>query len=150
MASKKDALNELAEKLKRQEAKKFLGAPSRTPKSRMLDASPLEQADPEHHYLYVNTEESGNLQGHLDDGYQAVPDEECRAAGVRQRVGELVLMRVPRQRYEEMVQHQREVARQRLEAHRAEYRGEIEAVVRELRDRGYSNHDLRRLLVDES
>lgn len=145
----KQEIRKLAEKLQHEENKKRSGASSRTPKGRMLDASALEKKDPGHHYLYVNTDSDGNIQNHIDEGYQAVGEDECKAAGVRHRVNELVLMRVPREVFEERVAEQKELHKSRLEAHRAEFRAEVESVVRELRDRGMSEHDIRRILVDE-
>jgi len=145
----KAEIKRLSEKLKKMDAQRHSGAPDRLPKSRMLDASALAEKDPEHHYLYVNVDEPGNLQVHADDGYTAVPEEECRQAGVRQRVGELVLMRIPRQEYERRIEQQRRVAKSRLDSFRQDYRERVEEVVYELRRRGYSDHELSRILVDE-
>lgn len=145
----KAQIKELSEKLKRLDAKKNSGAGSRLPKSRMLDASAIEAKDPDHHYLLVNAEDPGNLQTHLEDGYQAVGEQECKDAGVRQRVGELVLMRIPREVFEERIEQQKDVAKNRLTAHKAEFRQEVEGIVRELKDRGYSDHEINRILVDE-
>lgn len=143
------AVKRIADRLEKQDSQKFSGAKARLPKARMLDATALEAKDPEHHYLYVNADDPGNLQNHVDDGYEAVSEDTCKGAGVRQRVSELVLMKIPREVYEERVAEQKEVANRRLEAHKAEFRGEVEGIVRELRDRGYKDHDIRRMLVDE-
>ena len=145
----KAELRKLTEKLQHMDAQKHSGAAHRSPKERMLDASAIEKSDPEHHYLYVNADDPGNLQTHLEDGYKAVSEEDCKKAGVRQRVGELVLTKVPREEYEERVERQKEVAKSRLDAHRAEFRQEVEGVVKDLRDRGYSQHEIDRILVDE-
>ncbi len=148
-ADVKAEIKRLADRLNKMDAQRHSGAPSRLPKERMLDASALEKKDPDHHYLYVNTDDPGNVQTHIDDGYKAVSEDECKGSGVREKVGELVLMRVPREDFEERVERQKEVAAGRLEAHRAEFRKEVEGVVRELRDRGMSDHDISRILVDE-
>ena|SRR5947209_5528657 len=145
----KAEIKRLAEKLQKMDAKKHSGAASRLPKERMLDASAIEKKDVDHHYLYVNTDDPGNLQTHLESGYEAVGEKECTDAGVRQRVGETVLMRIPREEYEERIDRQKDIASQRLDAHRAEFKKEVEGVVKELRDRGYSDHEISRILVDE-
>lgn len=145
----KAQIKELSEKLKKLDAKKNSGAASRLPKSRMLDASAIEAKNPDKHYLYVNSEDPGNLQTHLEDGYHAVGEQEAKDAGVRQRVGELVLMEVPREVFEERIEEQKDVAKSRLTAHKAEFKKEVEGVVRELKDRGYSDHEISRILVDE-
>lgn len=145
----KAEIKRLAERLNHLEAKKHSGAAHRSPKERMLDASALEKKDVDHHYLYVNADDPGNLQAHLEDGYVAISEDECKKAGVRQRVGELVLTKIPQAEFEERIEAQKDVAKSRLEAHRAEFRKEIEGVVRELKDRGYSDHDISRILVDE-
>ena len=145
----KGVIKRMSEKLSKMDAQKHSGAPSRLPKERMLDARAIEEKEPESHFLYVNTDDPGNVQTHIDDGYTAVSEDEAKAAGVRQRVGELTLMRVPRGEFEERVERQKEVAAGRLEAHRTEFKREVESVVREMRDRGMSDHDIKRILVDE-
>ena len=148
-AQVRDEIKRLSERLRKLDAEKHSGARPRGPVARMLDARALEKDDPDHHYCYVNTDMPGNVQGFMDDGYQAVDEETCRKAGVRQKVGEVVLMKVPRERFEDHVEDARDLARSRLEAHRQEFRAEVESVVRELRDRGLTDHDIRRILVDE-
>jgi len=145
----KAEISRLAEKLRKQDAQKHSGAASRLPKSRMLDATALEKKDPDHHYLYVNSDDPGNLQSHLEDGYKSISEDDCKKEGVRQRVGELVLMKIPRAEHEERIERQKETAKGRLSAHRAEFKKEVEGVVRELHDRGYSDHEISRILVDE-
>jgi len=144
----KAIINKMLEKLQKMDDQKHGGARSRLPKARMLDASALESKDPEHHYCYVNTEDEGNLQGHADDGYVAVPEKEAEAAGVRVHVGETRLMRVPRKIYEEKMDESKRLNDSRLRAHRAEVREAVAAVHRELQKRGY-DIPLERLLVDE-
>jgi len=148
-AETKAEIRRLAEKLRKMDAQKHSGAAHRLPKERMLDASAIEDKNPDSHFLYVNTDDPGNLQTHIEEGYVAISEDECKAAGVRQRVGETVLMKIPREEFEERVERQKEVAHSRLEAHKAEFKKEVEGVVRELRDRGYSDHEISRILVDE-
>jgi len=145
----KAQIKALSEKLNKMDAQRHSGAASRLPKSKMLDASALEAKDPDHHYLYVETSEAGNLQGHLEDGYVAVGEQECKDSGVRQRVGDDVLMRIPRDKFEERIEDQKQVARDRMEQPRTEFKKAMEGIVRELRDRGYSDHDITRMMVDE-
>jgi len=142
-------LEDIARKLSRVEGQKRSGASERTPRARMLDASPLEKKDPEHHYRYNNTDDAGQIQISVDDGYEAVPEGECEAAGVRAQVGEVRLMRVSREKHEEEVERQRELHKSRLEAHRTEVRSVAEAVSKELRDRHGIRVPVERLLVDE-
>ena len=145
----KAEIKRLAEKLNKMDAQRHGGAAHRMPKERMLDATALEKKDPDHHYLYVETSEPGNLQNHLEDGYVAIGEKECKDAGVRQRVGDLVLMKIPQREFEERIETQKEVAKGRLTSFKAEFQKEVEGIVRELRDRGYSDHDISRLMVDE-
>lgn len=145
----KAEIKRLADKLNKMDAQRHGGAQHRMPKERMLDASALEKKDKDHHYLYVETSEPGNLQNHLEDGYEAVGEKECKDSGVRQRVGDLVLMRVPQREFEERVEQQKDVAKSRLTSYKAEFQKEVEGIVRELRDRGYSDHDISRIMVDE-
>jgi hypothetical protein len=148
-ADLKRQLKEIAEKLSRTEGQRRSGARERTPRSRMLDASALEGKDKDHHYRYNNTDDPGQIQIATDDGYVAVPEAEAEAAGVRAQVGELRLMRVPREKHEEELARQHELHQSRLKAHRTEVRGAVEAVVKELRDHHGLNVSVERLLVDE-
>lgn len=142
-------IKRLSERLAKIDAQRHGGARDRSPVARMLDATPIEKKDPENHYCWVNTDAPGNVQTHLEEGYKEVPREECEAAGVRHKVGELVLMRIPRETFEDRVEDAKELASSRLEAYRQEFQAEVEGVVRELRDRGLSHHDIKRILVDE-
>jgi hypothetical protein len=148
-AEVKAEIKKLAEKLNHLEGQRRGGARERAPKARMLDATALEKKDPERHYRYENTDDPGRMQVMLDEGYASVPEKECDDAGVRANVGELRLIRVPREVHEEEVERQKELAKSRLEAHKDEVRGAVEAVARELRDRHGLNIPLDRLLVDE-
>lgn len=149
-AEAKAIIKEMTDKLNKMDNQRHGGAGPRLPKARMLDARELEKANPDKHYLYVNTDDPGNLQSHLDEGYRAVGSEETRKHNVRDKVGELVLMEIPRAEFEDRVERQKEMAQSRLEqAHKAEFRHEVEGIVRELKERGYKDHDIRRILVDE-
>jgi hypothetical protein len=148
-ASLKEQLKKIADKLNKLEDQKRSGVRERLPKARMLDATALEEKDKDHHYRYVNTDDPGGVQVMVDDGYQSVPAKECEDAEVRAEVGELRLMRIPREQHEEEVARQKELAKSRLVAHKTEVRSAVEAVQRELRDRHGIDVPLDRLLVDE-
>lgn len=148
-AEAKAEMKRIGEHLQKLDNQRHGGAGPRTPKARLLDATALEKKDPEHHYLYVNVDDPGNLQTHIDEGYRAVSQDDADKAGVRQKVGEVVLMKIPQAEFEERVEHQKEIAQSRLNAPRSEFAKEVEGVVKELRDRGYSMHDIKRILVDE-
>jgi hypothetical protein len=115
----------------------------------MLDATALEEKHPDKHFRFVNTSDPGKVQGRVADGYERVSEEDARAAGARSQVGESVLMSIPREKYEERVQRQKEVHDSRLKAHQTEVQRAVEAVARELRDRHGINVPVERLLVDE-
>lgn len=145
-AELQDALKRIKEKLDSADNQRFGGAPERLPKARLLDARAIEEKDQNHHYRYVNTDDDGKVQGRLNEGYAAVSEAEAREAGVRATVGEGKLMKIPRGKYEERVGQQKQLAKDRLDSHKAEVRGAIEAVERELRDR----HGIKaKLLIDE-
>lgn len=145
-AELQEALKRIKEKLATADNQRFGGAPERTPRARMLDARAIEEKDQEHHYRYVNTDDPGKVQTRMDEGYQSVPDDDARAAGVRRDVGEGRLMKIPRGKYEERIERQKKLSKERLEAHKSEVRQAVEAVERELRDK----HGIKaKLLIDE-
>jgi hypothetical protein len=143
------ALKRIQQKLQSTDNQRFGGAPERMPRARMLDARSIEEKDPAHHYRYVNTDDPGKVQTRMDEGYQSVPEDEARTAGVRRDVGEGRLMKIPRAQYEERIERQKKLAKDRLEAHKADVRQAVEGVAKELRDRYGIKVDIGRLLVDE-
>jgi hypothetical protein len=147
---KREALKALKEKLDRTERTTGRsGAIESTPKQKMFDISGIKEKNPNKHYRYVNTSDAAKAQLRVEQGYVAVPEEECREAGVRPSVGEGRLMELPRERAEERREEIREMGERRLKASRTEVRQAAEAVARELRDKHGIDLPLERLLVDE-
>lgn len=144
----KAKIKEMQDRLARQEATEHSGAPERGPKARQFNIGKFKD-DKDHHYRYVSVADPAKAEGRIEDGYKAVSEEECREAGARATIGaDLRLMRVPREHFEERVAEIKELGANRLKAHKTEVREAVEAVQRELRNRGI-DIPLSRLLVDE-
>lgn len=147
----REAIKALQEKLRRQEAKEVTGAVGMTPKTRMMDARAIEAQHPDRHFRYVNQTDPAKVQLRRDRGYEPVSEAEAAAAGVSARLGtELVLMSVPRQKFDEQVEKYKKAHEARLQAHKADVTKAAEAIVRELKDKHGLNVPMDRLLVDES
>ena len=147
----KKAIDELHKKLQRAENQRMGGATPLGPKGRMLDVTPIEKADPDNHYRWINSDDAGKVSMRLEEGYVRVERsdlERLKLKDMKTTVGEGILMRIPRPKYEERVSRQKALAESRLKAHRSEVREVVEGVARELRRRGL-NIPIERLLVDE-
>lgn len=138
-------LKEMQAKLRRlEETSGRSGAIPRTPKQMMLDARELEQKDPEHHYRFVSSRDPQKVQGRLMEGYIKVPDAE----GGRD-LGGLILMKIPRGRYEARLANDARITRERLNAHTKEMRTAAESVAKELRDKHGISVPMERIFVSE-
>src|SRR3990172_8538151 len=90
------------------------GAIPLTPKAKMLDLTDVSAKDPDHHYRFVSVKQAEMAQGRLEEGYSKVPDDE----GGRSLGGSLVMMKIPRAKFDERVKRQSELNKQRLSAHK--------------------------------
>lgn len=143
-------LKELADKLRRQEAKEVSGAASSMSKTRMLDVSTIEKMHPEWHYRYVNMTDPEKVRLRRDRGYVPVSDEEAKEADVVARHGnELVLMKCTQEEFRKREQQVKAMNKARLQAHKAEVRGVAERIVKVLKDEHGIDVPLERLMVSE-
>lgn len=150
MSDTRIKLRNLAEKLRKAEAKELSGAASSMSKTSMLDVSVIEKMHPEFHYRHVNMTDPQKVQFRKDRGYVPVSDEEGKEAGIAVRHGnELVLMKCAREVYDKKVEQQRAMNKARLVAHKAEVQGVAEGIVRQLKEQYGIDVPLNRLMVSE-
>lgn len=146
---KKALLDETQQKLDRLEAKTVPGAPVRTPKSRILDATEYEKAHPENYVRYASTTVPGKMDARAEEGFSRVDLAEAAKHNVRVEVGPMVLTEQPRKLHEERVARQKARNKELLEAHNREVEAVAEAVVRQLRDQHGIDVPIERILVKD-
>ncbi len=139
-----DELKEMQKKLAHQEGKEHGGAPSRSPKQHLLDASEVQKAHPDDRVRWIQTGNAERAQTRIADGYTPIPESE----GGR-KVGGLSLAKTSRENYERRTAAVKQKNRERLQAHKTEVERAAEAVARELRDQHGIDVDVKRMLVDE-
>ena len=135
--------------LKHVEGKTVSGAPVRTPRAAMLDARPIEKANPDKYYRYANTSNVEKMALRKEDGYTTVSAEDAKKHGVRGRVGEMVLVEQNMDKHKARIADQRARDKSRLTAHVSEVEAVAEAVVKQLRDVHGLDVPIERLLVKE-
>lgn len=134
--------------LQRIEAKTESGAMPLTPRQKMLDATKMEKKDPERAYRYISTADPEKLEARLQD-FAPVPESEAAAAGVKAKVGRMMLVRQPMATHQANVVAQKRRNKDRLEQHKTEMERVVDAVARELRDKHGIAVDTKRLFVNE-
>lgn len=142
-------LKETKAHLDRLEARTIPGAPSLTPKARVLDASAYERAHPEKYVRYTSTTVPEKMAGRIEEGFSRVDSSEAEKHGVRAEVGPMVLTEQPRELHEERIERQKARNKELLESHNREVEATAEAVVRQLRDKHGIDVPIDRLLVRE-
>lgn len=131
--------------LKQIENKTVYGAPVRTPKQMLLDASDVQARYPDQRIRWVNIQDPQVAQARRNEGYRLLSAEE----GGRAIGGELALMAIPRELYDARVKNQTRMNNERLDSHKTEVERIVTAVARELRDKHGIRVDERRLFVNE-
>jgi len=144
-----DKIQEQIDALNRVEATTVHGAPSRTPKAQMLDATALEKKNPDKYFRYVSTTDPGKPQARRAEGFTRADAKEAASVDVKVEVGPMVLMSQPREKHEARVAHQTAVGKARLEQHNKDVEAQAEAIVRELHDRHGIDVPIERFLVKE-
>ncbi len=146
---RRDKLKEVDAALARAEAKEVPGAPVRTSKQMLLDATAMEAKDLEHYYRYVNSDDPNKPVVRQADGFSRVPTAEAEKYGIKTEVHGMILMRQPREKHVMRVTKQKERNAELLEAHNREVEATAEAVAKVLRDKHGLNISTERLLVRE-
>ena len=137
-----DTATEVLAKLQRQEAKEVSGAPSRTPKQMMLDASEAKEQNPDKHLRWVSLKDTNKLTSRKAEGYVAIDEEK----GGKALGDELVLMGMPKELYEQRLARQKEEAARRISQHNKDWENLAEATARELRDKHGLKVDAKNLM----
>lgn len=136
---------EMLDKVKRVEETNLIGGNLLTPKQHLLDASDVQSAHPDKRVRFVSLRDPMKVSSRKAEGYSIVPSEE----GGRRLGEELVLMEIPRERYEAKVKHIEKLNAERLKQHNREMEQTAEAVARILRDKHGIDVSTERILVRE-
>jgi hypothetical protein len=138
-------LDELKKKLDRDEAKTHGGAPSRSPKQKLLDLKEVQEKHPDKRVRFIQTGNPERARTRIEgDGYEVLPPSE----GGR-TVGGLSIGVISREKYDARVAEQQAENQRRLHAHEREVEAMAESVARELRDRHGVNVEAKDLMVNE-
>jgi len=121
------------------------GAIPLAPKQQMLDASAVEAKHPDLKLRWVNIKDPQRAAVQMMKGYRRLTAEE----GGRAMGDELALFGISREKFDQMVAHNRRTHAARLTAHRTEMENIAEAVARQLRDQHGIKVSAERLLVNE-
>jgi len=132
LADRKATLELQMKELQEQENKTVFGAPSRTPKQRMLDTKELQEKDPDHHYRFVNIKDPNKASQRIEEGYTRVPVEE----GGRNLGDEFTLMKIPRSKYEWRIKGQERRNMELLTQHEREVEAVADQLLAQLRRAG--------------
>lgn len=128
------------------EAKLVPGAPTRTPRAKMLEAPEAVEKNPDLGLRWGNIRDPQKMETHQMDGYRRLTSEE----GGKQIGNELVLLGIPKPLAEARIAEQKALNAERLTAHVRTMENAAEGVAKELRDRHGINVDPRRLFVNEA
>ena len=146
MATTNSVILEIQKKLAAQEATTVLGAPSRTPKERMLDASSTqEKLGPEAHVRWLNLRNPDKVAMRQAEGYVRVPESE----GGKAIGDEMATFAISRKSYDARVAAQEAENKRRLVAHKSDMEKLAENTARVLKDQHGIDVDPRRLFRDE-
>lgn len=132
-AEKKADLNVQIKQAEIVEAKTVPGATTLALRSSMIDESELEKQNPQYKYRYINTRDPQKVLSWKQKGYEIVPADQ----GGRRLGDEMILVRTSRENHEAHRKRIADLGKARLEAHKTEFNQTVEAVVKELKDRGY-------------
>jgi len=144
-ADRKAVITEIKKKLDRSEAKSTPGAAILAPKQRLLDARDVERRHPDKRVRWVSLKNPDKMLSREMEGYSILPKEEGG-----KRLGEdLVLMSIPRERYEARVKAQDKLTMARTKQHKTEMVALAERLARELKDAHGIDINVDRLLVNE-
>lgn len=129
------------------------GALPRTPKQRMLETTKFDKENPQFHHRFVNVKNADKLSDRMLEGYKQVPEPKAGEAAKKDEYGrrigdELVLMRIPRAKYNERVARQALLTKRRERAHVEEMEGATEDALRMLRSKGI-NLQQSQILINE-
>jgi hypothetical protein len=127
------------------EAKLIPGAPTRTPRAKMLEAPEAVALNPDKGLRWGNIRDPQKMETHQMDGYKRLTSEE----GGKQLGNELVLIGIPKQLAEARIAEQKAINAERLTAHVRTMESAAEGIARELRDKHGLNIDPKRLFVNE-
>ena len=138
-------MKEAKDKLDRVEAKTEPGAPVMAPKARLLDASGLEKKNPNKYYRYGTLNNPDKLEVRTEaEGYKRV-----EVAGVKEKVGPMVLLEQPRELHEQRVERQEKENKRRMEMHKRGAEETAEAIVKTLKDQHGIDVPIERFLINE-
>lgn len=140
-----ETTGDLLNKLKRQEEKEVPGAPSRTPKQALLDASSVQAKHPDKYIRWVSLRDSNKIAIRQAEGYTVLPESE----GGKRLGDELVLMAAPKKVHEQRVARQEEENNRRLNMHNADWEQLAESIAKTLRDQHGIKIDARTLMRAE-
>lgn len=141
----KSAIEAIKQKLDRSEARSTPGLAVLAPKQALLDARDVEKANPDLRVRWVSLKNPDKMLARKMEGYDVLPTEKGG-----KRLGEdLVLMGIPRAKYEARVEAQRKLTAARMKQHKTEMAGLAERLARELRDNHGIDINVDRLLVNE-
>lgn len=138
-------LKAMQEGLARTEAQSVPGALDRTPKEAMLDASDVEAKHPDSKIRWVNIKDPQKAASRQQEGYRRLTSEE----GGKQIGDDLVLMGVPRERYNARVNAIQKLNDERMVAHNRTMQEAAEGVARALRDQHGISISANQLLTTE-
>lgn len=139
-------VKEIADKLNRVEATTIPGAPSRTPKGQMLDATDTQaKVGPTKHVRWLNLKDPGKIASRQMDGYVRVPESE----GGKQLGDEMATFAIPIEKYDARVSAQKDENKRRLVSHKTDMERLAENTARVLKDQHGISVDPRRLFSDE-
>lgn len=140
------AVATLQEKLKQVEATTISGAPSRTPKGQLLDASSTaEKVGPEKHIRWLNLKDPNKVASRQMEGYVRVSESE----GGRNLGDEMATFAIPRERYDARVSAEKAEGERRLVSHKTDMERLAENTAKVLKDKHGISVDPRRLFSDE-
>lgn len=142
---KKASLDALTAALNHIEAQTLSGAAVLTPKEVLLDLSDLQAKHPDKHFRWVNIRSPGNADRRRLDGYLRLPESD----GGKEMGGELAVFVTTQRIHEVRVARQKQMTKDRLNAHKAEVERQVDAIAKELRDKYGLKIDPARILVNE-
>lgn len=120
---------EMKEQLKKAAEAQFTGAAPAATATMLLDKTQAEKLNPEHRVRWVSLRNEQKAQMRVNSGYVRLSAEE----GGRQ-VGNLVLMKLPREEHERRVAAIKKLNQDRLSVHNREAEAMAEQIAKELRD----------------
>lgn len=140
------AVAEIQKNLKATEAQTVYGAPTRTPKAAMLDASSTQEAvGPGKVVRWLNLKDPNKVAVRQMEGYVRVPESE----GGKTLGDEMATFAISRERRDARVAAQNEENQRRLMSHKTDMERLAENTAQILRDKHGIKVDPRRLFSDE-